>query len=95
MKCLKPFCSVAVEIRAAEIAAAMIVYYCILRDTGADALINTPPAVHWETDEMAGWVRYGDSRDGLFPKSPGWQAGWLAARIWAEETGIDDPRENE
>ncbi len=94
MKHFKPSCPVAVEIRAAEIAAAMIVSWRIFREVGVAGFINTPSAVHWETDEMAGWLR-GDDRDGQFPKSPGWQAGCLAARIWAEEVGIDDPRENE
>ncbi len=36
------------------------------------------------TEELVGWMRCGDNRErGSYPKSPAWQAGWLAAIIWS------------
>lgn len=58
-----------VEIRAADIAAQMI------HEQRHDMIV----------DELVGWMRCGDNRErGDYPKSPAWQAGWLAAIIYTE-----------
>jgi hypothetical protein len=36
----------------------------------------------WHGAEMAGWVRAGDGREGIWPKTWRWHAGHLAAQIW-------------
>jgi len=59
-----------IEVRAAEIAAQMVHELC------HDMTI----------EEVVGWMRRGDNRErGSYPKSPAWQAGWLAAIIWGHE----------
>lgn len=60
--------AVRIEVRAAEIAAQM------LHDLRHDMAI----------EELVWWMRCGDNRErGSYPKSPAWQAGWLAAIIWS------------
>jgi hypothetical protein len=62
--------AVRIEVRAAEIAAQM------LHEMRHDMAI----------EELVGWMRCGDNRErGSYPKSPAWQAGWLAAIIWAPD----------
>lgn len=61
--------AVRIEMRAAEIAAQMI------HAQRHDMIV----------EELAGWMRCGDNRErGSYPKSPAWQAGWLAAIIWSQ-----------
>src|SRR5271154_7218461 len=61
--------AVRIEVRAAEIAAQMI------HEQRHDMIV----------EELAGWRRCGDNRErGSYPKSPAWQAGWLAAIIWSQ-----------
>jgi hypothetical protein len=71
--------AVRIEIRAAEIAAQML-----------------QREVHdMATEELVGWMRCGDNRErGSYPKSPAWQAGWLAAIIWSSSRNVPavDPR---
>ncbi len=62
--------AVRIEVRAAAIAAQL------LHDKFHDM----------EIEELVGWMRCGDNRErGSYPKSPAWQAGWLAAIIFAHE----------
>jgi len=61
--------AVRIEIRAAEIAAEMI--HSLSHDM--------------TLEELVGWMRRGDGRErGSYPKSHGWQAGWLAATIYGD-----------
>jgi hypothetical protein len=62
--------AVRIEVRAAEIAAAM------LHDMSHDMIV----------EELVGWMRCGDNRErGSCPKSFAWQTGWLAATIFGHE----------
>lgn len=62
--------AVRIEVRAAEIATQML--HDLLHDM--------------TVDELVGWMRCGDNRErGSYPKSPAWQAGWLAAVIFAPD----------
>ena len=67
--------AVRIEVRAAEIAAQM------RHDMRHDMII----------EELVGWMRCGDKRErGSYPKSAGWQAGWLAAIIWSHVDDVSD-----
>lgn len=62
--------AVRIEKRAAAIAAGMI--HSLSHDM--------------TVEELVGWMRRGDGAErGSYPKSPSWQAGWLAAIIWFHE----------
>lgn len=64
--------AVRIEARAAAIAAQM------LHDLRHDMTV----------EELVGWMRCGDNRErGSYPKSPAWQAGWLAAFIFGDDPG--------
>lgn len=66
--------AVLIEVRAAQIAAQMI------HELRHDMTV----------EELVGWMSCGDPRRaerGDYPKSPAWQAGWLAAIIWSHERG--------
>lgn len=65
--------AISVELRAADIA------WSMLHGEPCDMTVG----------ELVGWMRCGDNRDrGNWPKSLAWQAGWLAAIIWAHEKEI-------
>ena len=69
--------AVRIERRAASIAAGMI------HELRHDMIV----------EELVGWMRCGDNRErGSYPKSPAWQAGWLAGFIFGDDPGRAERR---